>query len=415
MAMIALGQVDEGVERMRRTIAIARETDDLDTMTYGYANLAEMLSLAGRTAEALQTAHDGLDAIPPRLRADHDWLALTVSEIACEAGDWQTARAHLTPAPPWLLGRQLIFRLLRVADQALGDGDDDAAAQALDSAQPLVAASSEPQWIGLFGALQAELLRRTRDLDGARAAVERALDRIELCTDDVMRIARVTGIGMAVEADQAQRARDLREKPGERDALARARIHMQRLRAAAEAGGPVEQAWLQFGDAELGRARGRNDADKWLRAAEAWDELVRPYRATIARWRRAEALVEAGDREAAADSAQTGLEMARKLESRWLIDELTGLASRGRLELGVAVADAASVGNGEPESDPFGLTPRERQVLALIAEGATNRQIGNALYMAEKTASVHVSRILSKLGVKSRTQAAAVAHRQRLG
>ena len=58
--------------------------------------------------------------------------------------------------------------------------------------------------------------------------------------------------------------------------------------------------------------------------------------------------------------------------------------------------------------------PRERQVLALLAEGATNRQIGDGLYMAEKTASVHVSRILSKLGVRSRTQAAAVAHRQHL-
>jgi DNA-binding NarL/FixJ family response regulator len=64
--------------------------------------------------------------------------------------------------------------------------------------------------------------------------------------------------------------------------------------------------------------------------------------------------------------------------------------------------------------DPFGLTPRERQVLALIAEGATNRQIGASLYMAEKTASVHVSRILAKLGVHSRTQAAAVAHRLHL-
>jgi DNA-binding NarL/FixJ family response regulator len=63
---------------------------------------------------------------------------------------------------------------------------------------------------------------------------------------------------------------------------------------------------------------------------------------------------------------------------------------------------------------PFGLTPRELQVLALIAEGATNRQIGASLFMAEKTASVHVSRILSKLGVSTRTQAAAVAHRLHL-
>ena len=66
----------------------------------------------------------------------------------------------------------------------------------------------------------------------------------------------------------------------------------------------------------------------------------------------------------------------------------------------------------EDESeDPFGLTPRERQVLALVAAGATNREIGRQLYMAEKTASVHVSRILSKLDVRSRTEAAGVAHR----
>src|SRR5581483_1652528 len=73
---------------------------------------------------------------------------------------------------------------------------------------------------------------------------------------------------------------------------------------------------------------------------------------------------------------------------------------------------------GEPVADavvdPFGLTERERQVLSLLAEGATNRQIGAALYMAEKTASVHVSRILAKLDVRGRTEAAAVAHRLHL-
>ena len=63
------------------------------------------------------------------------------------------------------------------------------------------------------------------------------------------------------------------------------------------------------------------------------------------------------------------------------------------------------------EEEPFGLTPRERQVLSLVAAGATNREIGTALYMAEKTASVHVSRILAKLDVRSRTEAGAVAHR----
>jgi DNA-binding NarL/FixJ family response regulator len=109
--------------------------------------------------------------------------------------------------------------------------------------------------------------------------------------------------------------------------------------------------------------------------------------------------------------------VARGLGSRWLSDEVTALAERARLETadGAASPSARESSSDNGHEDPFGLTPRERQVLALLAEGATNRQIGAALFMAEKTASVHVSRILSKLGVRSRTQAAAVAHRQRLG
>ncbi len=97
------------------------------------------------------------------------------------------------------------------------------------------------------------------------------------------------------------------------------------------------------------------------------------------------------------------------------------MCERARLELGraeKAEREAAGQRNGSGsagEPDPFGLTKRERQVLALVAEGATNRQIGTALFMAEKTASVHVSRILAKLGVQSRTQAAAVVHRLHLG
>ena len=114
---------------------------------------------------------------------------------------------------------------------------------------------------------------------------------------------------------------------------------------------------------------------------------------------------------ARACSARPALETARRLGSEWLTAQLTGLASRARLDL-EAERDGADA--AVADGDPFGLTPRERQVLALLAEGATNRQIGAALYMAEKTASVHVSRILSKLGVSTRTQAAAVAHRQHL-
>ena len=131
-----------------------------------------------------------------------------------------------------------------------------------------------------------------------------------------------------------------------------------------------------------------------------------------ARRRRAEALLAAGDREAAAaERALAALEAARHDRRR-----VAGVGDRGLRAARPAAAGAepdqpSAAPPSADDEDPFGLTPRERQVLALLAAGRTNREIGAELYMAEKTASVHVSRILSKLDVRSRTEAAALAHR----
>jgi DNA-binding CsgD family transcriptional regulator len=228
-----------------------------------------------------------------------------------------------------------------------------------------------------------------------------------------MRIARVTAVGMAVEADLALRARDLRDGDGEREAMTRAGIHLDRLEAAASDGGPVERGWLAVGRAESARAAGRSKPALWAAAAAEFDALERPYPAATARWRQAEALVENDDREAATAVARDAVAVAQKLGAGWLEAELAALCARARLHVEARPARADAVVAPEAET-PFGLTPRELQVLSLIADGATNRQIGAALFMAEKTASVHVSRILAKLGVQSRTQAAAVAHRLHL-
>ncbi len=414
MTQIALGDVEAGVARLRRAIEIARETDNIDGLASAYSNLADLLNLRGRTLEAIATGKEGLEAVPRRLAISRQWLLLTLSELEVEAGAWQSARGHLGAPPSQLTGVVLIFRLLREAELALGEGDEERAGRLLQQAEPLVARSSEPQWIGSLGSLLGELRRRQGDLEAARAAVQHALDRIELCTDDVMRIARVTAVGARVEADVAQRARDLREKRDERDAIARARIHIQRLRAIAQEGGPVERAWNAVGAADLARARGRSDPALWARAAREWEAMDRAYLAALVRLREAEAYVEAGDRAAAAQPARAALDTAERLGAAWLAGEAAALRDRARLELSTEPGVPEAVNGAGGDADPFGLTARERQVLALIAEGATNRQIGTALFMAEKTASVHVSRILSKLGVRSRTQAAAVAHRMHL-
>ena len=413
MAEVVLGRVQEGTARLRQAIELSREIGDADGLSTAYSNLADVLGHAGLTADALATARAGLAATPTRVPRSRDWSMLTVAEHSFEAGDWALARSHLLPEPSRLAGRQLMFRELREAELALGEGDEDTATRCLEAVEPLVAVSAEPQWIGGYGALLGELRARQHDLGGARAAVDRALDRIELCTDDVMRISRVSAVGARIEADRAQRARDLRESGELKGALARVRIHVQRLRAAAQTGGPVERAYLTLGQAESARGRARNDPALWRKAVESWESIGRPYPAAVARWREAEAHVEAGDRPAATELALEALETARGLGASWLVEEVSALCERARLHR-VSHSSRSAPEVAEIAEDPFGLTPRERQVLTLLAQGATNRQIGAALYMAEKTASVHVSRILSKLDVRSRTQAAAVAHRLHL-
>jgi DNA-binding CsgD family transcriptional regulator len=84
---------------------------------------------------------------------------------------------------------------------------------------------------------------------------------------------------------------------------------------------------------------------------------------------------------------------------------VAGLAGRARIDLGTPADDGDDLG--------VGLTAREREVLGLLAGGLTNREIGEALFISEKTASVHVSNILGKLGVGGR--GAAVAKAMRLG
>ena len=421
MARVALGDAEGGIASLQRAIEVGRRIADIDSEITGYSNLADMYNVLGRTQTALATAREGLAAAPRRHVHSHSWMTLGVAEMAFDAGEWQEARAHLEPPASRLSGVVLIVRHLREAEQELAMGELEAAQGALDAAEALVLASEEPQWIGLYGALRGEQRRRRRDLDGARAAVAEALDRLELCTDDMIRIARVSATGIAVEADRAQRARDLRERGVVRDALLRVRIHLDRLQAAAQEGGPVEAALLAQGRADAVRGRGRARGGDWERAAQAWTLVQRPYPTALARWREAEARLGAGDRDGACAAAQAALDAADALGAGWLSAEVRALAERARLPLRAPGAPGArSAGPGvadghpAPAEDPFGLTARERQVLALVAEGATNRQIGEALFMAEKTASVHVSRILAKLGVSGRTQAAAVAHRQQL-
>jgi DNA-binding CsgD family transcriptional regulator len=323
-------------------------------------------------------------------------------------GEWGQAEAHLPVTQPWT-GEQTRMRLaLDRAALAAGRGQLAAADQLLAELEPMAANSAEPLYISWLAIVVADVRSRAGDVEAARAAVDGALDRIESASGDTLRAAAVAAAGVSAEADAAERARDVGDAAAAALALERIERLLARVAAAAGPSRPVEQAALAGARAEALRAKGDPDPAAYARAAAAWDAVGRPEPAARMRWRETNALAEAGDREAASAAARAAHAAASRIGAGWLRGEIEALAARARLELG-AVDEP-----DQPEEDAFGLTARERQVLALLADGATNREIGTSLFMAEKTASVHVSRILTKLNARTRTEAAAVAHRHQL-
>ena len=406
------GETDAGIEHLRASLAIAREEGFAMHEVGAIINISDIQNLAGRVSEALQVAQEGLEAgVAAPLRAA-DWLRLAVSEYSFQLGDWEQAEAAMPAASRRHTGGTFLYWQACKAQLALGRGDIEGAEGAIATLSAAVEGSTEPQFVGPSGVLSAELARRKGDIDTARAAVDQALDRIEYCSEDVMRLATLAVAGLRVEGDAGETAHDRRDEEGQALARRRADALVERARLAAQSGGVVQVAQAATAEAEFARATGAASATLWAAAAERWQELGRPYYTAYARWREAEALMAARDRDGATSAAVTALAAARQLGSAWLTEEIESLAARARLQLGEEAPAAAAA--GDDVEDPFGLTARERDVLALVAAGATNREIGERLHMAEKTASVHVSRILAKLNVRSRTEAAAVAHRQGL-
>lgn len=156
---------------------------------------------------------------------------------------------------------------------------------------------------------------------------------------------------------------------------------------------PLFRAWY--------RAEGSDDAGGWRAVVSAQPEVLPAWLAVEAHTRAAEAAQRAGDPVAAKSDARAGLVLAERLGgTRWdeRLRALAGRPARG----GQAT---------EKQLSPTLFTPREQGVLALVAAGHSNGEIGKALFVTAKTASVHVSNILAKLGVATRGEAAAWAHR----
>ena len=219
------------------------------------------------------------------------------------------------------------------------------------------------------------------------------------------------------EADHATAARRRRRKTEADDALAAGRRFAGLLRRSghaameADGAGPMIRAQLCSGEAEESRLDGRSDPAAWAAAVDAWSDLGQPWELAYARYRHAEAILASGALavEAAAPLREAHAS-ATALNASPLRIAIEALASRGRIQL-----------ESQPRSDgptatrtATAVTARELEVLALVAAGHTNREIGDRLFISEKTASVHVTHAMDKLGALSRYEAAATATRMGL-
>ncbi|WP_459714244.1 ATP-binding protein [Actinophytocola sp. KF-1] len=402
ISTIGTGHVDDGLACLRRHLDLAHQERVPRMMGVNYANHSEALVWVDRPEEALALSREGI-ARAGEFGFDFYLLLIVGNQVRALAELSRWDEALDTTADPTDQGADPFTRLpvdQTRADLYLKRGDVAAAAELLAPAAATLAGQDDVQFGTELAALQALMALQEGRWTDARAAVREGL-RVALSADNQHRAARLTAIGVRVEADA-----------GLDDGLARAdeilaagEAHLAALTADGVVPLPRTERSLALARAERTRLA-TPDPAAWAAvvAIAAHDRYLLGY----ARFREAEALLSArGSRQQAATALAEAAAVATSLGAAPLAEEVRALAERARLTLSSAPPSPAA-------DDPHGLTAREAEVLALVGRGRTNAEIAEQLFISTKTASVHVSNILRKLGLKSRIQAAAVAQRRGL-
>ena len=418
--LAGVGGLDRALDLLLEGRRLAEEVEDAEAVMGTYMTACHLLMWAGREQEAVEDAQQGY-------RRAHE-LGLQYATGSFVAGN---LAFHLLDTGRWGECEQLTqealasdtwgaFNLRVVRGVLLARrGEFTAAREELDLALRLSPPYlRESVWLGqaefgLWAGRQDQAA--TAVAEGLRGWAERDPDSTQTHPDD----SDWYPLALRLEADRAEQA--AARQAGEEVAAARQRAAplvaaLDRLAAAGppQARYPYVVGNLLLARAEQSRLDGRSDPERWRAAATAWERIGWPFEAAYARFREAEALLAHGSSRPQAEQAlRSAYRTAVALGAAPLRREIESLAKRGRLRLDDHLDKTVTSKVPSPAAS-LGLTRRETEVLALVAKGRTNKQIGQELFITQGTAGVHVSRILTKLGVASRVEAAAIAHRLEL-
>ena len=451
-----LGRPEFAVARLEQALAIAVRLDRLDDAFRARANLATILDLEGRREEAVQVAESGITAAEAAgLEAVHgNRLRGGAVDSLFPLGRWPEARALSLHALAWApAGIAFVHAALGfiMVETEMSAGEE--ASRTLGRLLVELELIADTQFAVPTYQAAASLALWRGDAADARRVADAAWDRVRT-TEDWALAARTAGTVLAVAADVAEAARDRRDLPTLAAIRARAQSVLVEAQRMVDASGVAADAFARREvDAELATARahlsrvtGRDDPAAWAAVAERWVALRRPYDTARARRRQAAAILASGtadhERRERRDEAREPLleaaGIAASLPAIPLLRVLADLAGRARIALPASALEVLATAEArdlEPSAGPapgdarsgrpawvasaaerrtaetFGLSVRERGVLAEIVAGRTNREIGERLYISEKTVGVHVGNILAKLRVSGRVEAATVALR----
>lgn len=411
-ALAGLGRFEAALEASEEALRIAVELGLPDDIGRAHVNLAEVHHMAGYPDRAVAASLVGIEAAAEWgvTRTYGSYIRQDAAQFAYESGAWSDA-----------------LRFLAESDRDSSDSDDTGAYRAAYTLELLVGlgderarplwdlahanitqgTSSDPNGTIYGGGIQLAAFAG-RYQEAAEIAWEGLqhvpVGDVGLAYSDLARVAAwpLAEVGrMAIAAGDDETARTAHERM-ER-AVVLASTWQDQLGEPGSRLARILELNRRQVDAERERMDGASDPRAWGSLAEGWAEIGRPFRAALARWREAETAASRGDRDVAVAALRASHQVAGELGAKPLLTNLETLARRLRVRVG----DHATGGAVQPTA--HGLTPRELEVLALVAQGRTNREIAQGLFISESTAGVHVSNILGKLAVSTRTEAARVA------